>query len=541
MNAFDSDWRCFLVLWLTLAGVGPAWAGSPPPVQFNRDIRPILSSRCLRCHGPDASSREAGLRLDLEERAKAVLESGQTAIVPGKPEASELVARIGSVDGDVRMPPPHAGDPLSEPEKELVWRWIEQGAPYERHWSFTPPVRPAAPSVSNPAWIRNPIDSFVMGRWDREGLGPSREADPYVLVRRVCLDLTGLPPDPHLVDRFIGDRNEGAYENIVDRLLDSPAYGERWARPWLDLARYADSAGYAQDPPRSIWRYRDWVIQAINANLPFDQFTIQQLAGDMLPSSTEEQLIATAFHRNTMTNSEGGTDDEEFRCAAVVDRVNTTMQDWMGLTFGCAQCHDHKYDPVTQQEYYRLFAVFNTSEDADQGDERPFLQIWSDEERQRRELLAAQIKELEQVVAHEAASSPNSGSPTSKTPASQQLEELKKQLEEIRGVTTPVMRELSADKRRETHIHIRGNFLVKGESVSPGVPAAFHSLATQGEPNRLALAMWLVDPSNPLTARVAANRLGAQIFGTGLVETSEDFGSQGSLPSHHDLLDYLAA
>ena len=285
------------------------------------------------------------------------------------------------------------------PSKGLLRRWIAEGAVYAQHWAFVPPQAVAMPKVSDPSWPVNAIDHFVLAQLDREGLRPSPEASRRALARRVALDLTGLPPGPDAVEVFVADAAPDAYERFVDELLRSPAYGERWARVWLDLARYADSAGYAQDPPRTIWRYRDWVIRALNDNVPFDRFTIEQLAGDLLPDPTPSQRLATAFHRNTMTNSEGGTDDEEFRSAAVVDRINTTMQVWMGLTFGCAQCHDHKYDPVSQEEYFRFYAVFNNTEDADRPDERPTLVTLSADDEAAKVELQQQIAQLEQEIA----------------------------------------------------------------------------------------------------------------------------------------------
>ncbi len=382
------------------------------------------------------------------------------------------------------MPPPATGKLLSEQETELIRKWIEQGANYDEHWSFTLPIRHALPPLQNSSWPRNEIDYFVLARLGKEGLSPSPEADPHTLIRRLSLDTIGLPPTPAQVVAFVEDKEPGAYEGVVDELLNSPRYGERWARVWLDLARYADSQGYESDSLRSIWPYRDWVIRALNDNMPYDRFTLEQLAGDLLPVPTKNQLIATGFHRNTPTNSEGGTDDEEFRVLAVKDRVSTTMQVWMGLTAGCAQCHDHKYDPITQREFYQLYAFFNQSADSDQRDDRPSLDVGS--------------------------------------------------------ATTLIMRDLPATDRRAAHIHARGNFLEKGERVEPDVPKAFHSFPEGMERTRLGLAKWIVDEDNPLTARVAVNRCWAQLFRAGLVPTEEDFGSQGALPTHPKLLDWMA-
>lgn len=367
-------------------------------VDFNRDIRPILSNKCFACHGPDEGQRATDLRLDRVEGMTAILESGVTAVIPGKPDESELVARTTSDDPDFRMPPPDSKKQLTPKEIELLRRWVQQGAPYAVHWSYAKPARPALPTVSDESWPRNAIDRFVRARLDAEGLRPSAEADPYTLVRRVHLDLTGLPPTPEEADAFAADPSPDAYERLVDRLLADPAYGEHRARKWIDLARYADSAGYADDPPRTIWGYRDYVIRAFNENRPFDTFTIEQLAGDLLPNPSDEQLVATAFHRNTLTNNEGGTNDEEFRNVAVVDRVNTTMAVWMGTTAACAQCHTHKYDPITQKEYFRLFAFFNNTADADTRDESPLLEVFTDEQKRRKATWENEKRELEEKL-----------------------------------------------------------------------------------------------------------------------------------------------
>ncbi len=387
-----------LGLSILVAALGPGAAraeqAGPEKVDFTRDIRPILANNCLLCHGPDASGRKADLRLDLREGALADL-GGHAAVVPGKPEKSELLRRVTAEDPDDIMPPRKTGKKLSPSEIVLLRRWIEQGAPYARHWAFVKPERPAVPAVRDARWPRNDVDRFILARLEKEGLRPSPEADPYALVRRLSLDLVGLPPTIEEVDAFAADRGPAAYETLVDRLLASPHFGERWGKAWLDLARYADSQGYAEDRPRVIWPFRDWVIRALNDNMPFDRFTIEQLAGDLLPDPAESQLHATAFHRNTLTNTEGGTDDEEFRNFAVVDRVNTTLQVWMGLTMACAQCHDHKFDPLSQEEYFRVFAFFNNTEDNDAADDRPFLPLFTREQKERRKELEDGIAKLE--------------------------------------------------------------------------------------------------------------------------------------------------
>lgn len=513
------------------AGIAIAQPGIPAKkIQYARDIQPILASNCFVCHGPDEKMRKAGLRLDRRDTALAMLKSGGKAIVPGDAGASELVTRIFSEHND-RMPPAKSNITLKKQQKELLRRWITEGAEYQSHWSFVVPQRPAVPATRTKGWTRNAIDEFVLARMEAEGLKPSPEADRHALARRVCLDLTGLPPTIAAVDRFVNDQRPDAYEKYVDGLFQLPSYGEHWAHNWLDLARYADSNGYATDNLRTIWKYRDWVIDAINANKPFDQFTIEQIAGDMLPRATNEQVLATAFHRNTLTNDEGGTSDEEFRVAAVVDRVNTTMQVWMGLTIACAQCHSHKYDPISQEEFFRVYAIFNQTEDADRGDNSPLLATPTAEQQKQKSTLEGQVAAFEQQLKQPGQDAKKIGV---------QVAALRKQLAAIQPITTPIMRELPEGKKRSTRIHIRGNFLDEGKPVVPGVPVALHPLPEKSPPNRLALAHWLVDAKNPLTARVTVNRYWEQIFGGGLVETPEDFGIRGKLPTQPELLDWLA-
>ncbi len=372
------------------------------PVDFNREVRPVLSKNCFACHGSDEAKRAKGLRLDLRATAIKPLKSGETAIVPGDPDSSALVARIAEEDDTIRMPPRKAGNRLSPAEVDVLTRWVQQGATYTEHWALIPPKAEALPRVADSDWPRNGIDYWILARLEKEGLHPSPEADSYTLLRRVSLDVRGLPPTPGELEQFLSDRAPGAYERAVDRFLDDPAYGERWARMWLDLARYADSAGYGSDPLRTIWRYRDWVISAFNRNLPYDQFTIEQMAGDLLPDPTLDQKMATAFHRNTMTNTEGGTDDEEFRVAAIKDRVDTTMQVWMGLTMGCAKCHSHKYDPLTNDEYYKFYAIFNQTADTDQPDESPVIAAPTPEISERVRQIDSKIDELKSRLDQEA-------------------------------------------------------------------------------------------------------------------------------------------
>ncbi len=364
-------------------------------VSFNDDIRPLLSNNCFHCHGPDEGDRKAGLRLDTHEGATAD-NDGVRAIVPGDLDASELIYRITTGDPDELMPPPKKGKRFTPEQVALLKQWVEEGAEYETHWSYTKPVRPEVPVIGDrEAVIRNPVDAFLLRRLGEQGLSYSPEADRHTLIRRLSLDLTGLPPTPDEVEAFLADETPGAYGKLVDRLLAKPAFGEHWARMWLDLARYADSAGYADDPPRTIWAYRDWVVRAFNDNMPFDQFTLEQLAGDLLENPTQDQLVATAFHRNTQTNNEGGTNDEEFRNVAVVDRVNTTMAAWMGTTMACAQCHSHKYDPISQEEYFKVFAILNQTEDADRRNESPTIKVVSGADHRETRELEAQIAALE--------------------------------------------------------------------------------------------------------------------------------------------------
>jgi hypothetical protein len=364
------------------------------PVDYSRDVRPILSKNCFACHGPDAAHRMRKLRLDVRAEATKQLASTFTPIVPGDLDNSELYRRITAEDDLGRMPPKKAGPRLKPAEVAVLKRWIEQGAPYADHWAFVKPQARPLPEVKDKEWVRNGIDAWVLSRLEKEGLQPAPQADRFALLRRASLDLRGLPPTPEDVDAFAKDSAPDAYEKAVDRFLKDTAYGERWARVWLDQARYADSAGYGSDPLRTIWRYRDWVIDAFNRNLPYDQFTIEQLAGDLLPEATNDHKIATAFHRNTMTNTEGGTDREEFRVAAVKDRVDTTFQVWMGLTMGCAKCHDHKFDPIGQKEYYRFYAIFNQTADADRADEGPVMPAPTPEMEAKAKEIDARVAEL---------------------------------------------------------------------------------------------------------------------------------------------------
>jgi hypothetical protein len=534
---------------LTLAAL--AAGADSRPIDFSREVRPILSNYCFQCHGPDDKARKAKLRLDESAAATAELPSGHRAIVPGKPKESELLVRLTTEDAHAVMPPAKLGKKPKAGEVETLRRWIAQGAAYTKHWAYVAPVRPPLPAVSDPSWTLNPIDRFILARLDREGLRPAPATDRYTLLRRVSLDLTGLPPTPEEADRFANDPRPDAYEKAVDDLLARSSYGERWASIWLDLARYGDSVGYIHDPPRTIWRWRDWLVQVLNDNRPYDRLTVEMLAGDLLPNPTREQVIATGFHRNTTCNTEGGANAEEYRFAAVVDRVNTTMQVWMGSTFACAQCHNHKYDPFSQKEYYQLFAIFNNT--ADNNTEEPILDV----PRPGREAEFAALSErIDRAKALLAEASRRRAAPSWLTEAgpiaapaayrrfraaewSARNDELKRlQVERDRvATTTLVMREAAV---RPAYVAIRGDYQNRGEAVNPGVPAALHPASPGTKLDRLALARWLVDSANPLTARVAVNRLWQEVFGVGIVETAEEFGMQGEPPSHPELLDWLA-
>ena len=568
-----------------LANVSFAYliAGSPlfaEQIQFNRDVRPILSENCLACHGFDHAKREAGLRLDTREGALATLDSGHVAVQPGEPDTSELVRRILlKEDDDECMPPASSGKKLSDKQRQILQAWVEQGAEYEKHWSFIPPVKVELPLRTNEpnAEHANPIDWFVHAKLAQNGLTPSKEADPTTLIRRLSLDTTGLPPTIPEVDAFVANwaiNANDAYNELADRLLRSPHYGERWGRWWLDQARYADSNGYSVDSPRQIWKYRDWVIDALNRDMPFDQFTIEQLAGDLLPGATEQQKIATGFHRNTQINQEGGIDVEQFRIDSVFDRVATTGTVFLGLTVGCAQCHDHKFDPILQKEYYQLFAFFNNQEE-------PTLTVYPPELNAAD--LIAEKKQLDKVIRDVMAKMDSAIETWEAELTEEQRMELPKETQKIlsgdkkkkrtapqkeilyaegigatdvdfkktrdrirqidtmleQGVNTLVMKELA--QPRKTTVFVQGDFTRPSEEVTCSTPSVLHSLdKTKSNLNRLDLAQWIVSPANPLTSRVIVNRVWQNYFGRGLVESENDFGMQGALPTHPELLDWLA-
>ena len=638
-------------------------------VDYSTQVKPILNKHCIACHG--GVKKASGFSLLFRDEALAKTKSGKPAILPGDPDHSEFIARLTSKDPEERMP--LKADPLKKEEIEILKKWVAQGAEWGDHWAYVKPQAPEVPgrglfaglNLFSGGWEKTDVDFFVKKRLDDEGLEPADEADRATLIRRVSLDLTGLPPTPELLRNYTAARDwDEAYANLVDSLLASPAYGERWASMWLDLARYADSRGYQKDNARRIWRYRDWVIRAFNQDLPYDRFTIEQLAGDLLPNPSKDQLLATAFHRNTMNNDETGTVDEEFRTAAVLDRVNTTMEVWQGTTFGCVQCHSHPYDPFRHEEFYKFLAFFNNTRDEDTQDEAPNLREFAPEAEAKLKSLetflsaqavnpksfdwlhfvrfleprhhphvadryvkgalvgdrqiglrhggscrlpAMRLDRVTQLLANIAVSAPGGTMelrldapdgpllaaihpdttakgrgenrffplksvagrhdvyltaknarllpdedvfrinwfvflpefPGKNSPVFADNFRLFNELLSAKTENTPILLPSHPDYARKTHVWVRGNWLVHGAEVQPDVP---HSMpAFRGySSDRLGLARWLVSPDNPLTARVAVNRFWEQLFGVGLVETQEDFGTQGTKPSHPELLDYLA-
>lgn len=502
-----------LVLLLPSCG-GSSTSGEQVPdiISYNYDVRPILSDKCFKCHGPDAGKREAGLRLDLAEEAMKPLQEHpeKRAIVPGKPDASELYHRITTNDTSLLMPQVSSHLPrLSTGEVAIIKKWIEQGARYEKHWAFLPPQKPTLPAVGKKDWPVNEIDYFILEKMEQQGLTPNDPADKERLLKRLSMDLTGLLPTPEETDAFLKDASPNAYEKQVDRLLALPQYGEKMAIGWLDLSRYADSHGFQDDSYRSQWPWRDWVIHAFNRNLSYDTFVTWQLAGDLLPGATREQLLATGFNRNHKITEEGGVIDEEYRVQYVTDRTNTFSRAMLGITLECANCHDHKYDPFTQKNYFQLYAFFNN------------------------------VKEvgLESTVGGPETYAKNPRMTITK-------EDLQKTLSFIHTKDTGLLQiSVMADRDtiRKTFLLERGNYERPGEQVFPATPPAILAFdSTRWPANRLGLASWLFEKNHPLTARVFVNRLWQEFFGRGIVRTAADFGMQGELPTHPRLLDWLA-
>ena len=656
-------------MFLLAACTGLFLACKQEKVDFSTQVKPILNKRCISCHG--GVKQNGGFSVLFRHEALDTTESGKYAIIPGDPKHSEMIRRINESDPELRMP--YKEEPLSKEEVRILTTWVEQGAEWGDHWAYLPPQRIDVPELDRrllsgfgdlPAeWAKNEIDLFILEKLAERNLGPAREADKATLIRRLYLDIIGLPPTPEQARKFFEDPADDAYEKVVDALLASPHFGEKWASWWLDLARYADTKGYEADPSRIIWRYRDYVIRSFNQDKPLDRFTTEQLAGDMLPDATDEQLIATAFHRNTMNNTEGGTDDEEFRIAAVIDRVSTTWEVFQSTTMSCVQCHSHPYDPIRHEEYYRSFAYFNNTRDEDVSGEHPLLRTYEEADEKKLDAIRSWVedqggkekafevtrflKTLEpkyhahifdqfengELNGHKWLSIRPGGSARmkqigldnkthlyinysmsqpggsfvvrkgdlqgdviarvalAKTKGNKIIDiplqpttgihdlyfvfrnpNLKKDQsvctiewfsfqEDLPGENaaafasvkstfmdllnaevdnTPVFIESGPAQERETRVFERGNWLVKGEKVNPAVPEAFHRGPAKVPPDRLGFARWLVSKDNPLTARTMVNRFWEQIFGYGLVETLEDFGSQGASPTHPELLDWLA-
>lgn len=589
-------WLLLMVLvWIGSLSTAQSLAADAE-IDFNRDIRPILAENCFYCHGQDGNKRQGGLRLDQRE---AAVDSG--AVVPFDESGSVLLQRVNSHDANLQMPPPNSGRILTDVQKQKLKQWIVEGAKYSTHWAFVAPQRPAEPRVRNPAWVRNPIDSFVLKRLETEGLQPAAEADRAVLIRRLSIDLTGLPPTPQEIDDFVASTDPLAYEQLVDRLLASPHYGERMALPWLDAARYADSNGFQQDGDTWQWIWRDWLVSSLNRDLPFDQFTIWQLAGDLLPEPTNEQKIASGFNRNHLLNGEGGAIPEEQRWVILFDRMETTATTWLGLTMNCAQCHDHKYDPVTMRDYYSLLDGFNRVPESGTPQyfssrirvAAPFLEVPDESFLQRQselqsavtaaevQIRAATADEFEkwQQSVRSAGVLPGGESlpealklllakpggdlsaeeqsaieselrrlfdqkavPALKDriPAIGQRDAAARNLADFRADRLPRVMIMSDAQPRETRILNRGDYLTPGDKVDFGTPAFLPALPADAPRNRLGFARWLVSGQHPLAARVQVNRMWQYFFGTGLVRTSEDLGVQSEYPEHLPLLDWLA-
>lgn len=509
----------------------------PGKIDFNFHIKPILSDRCFTCHGPDADARKGDIRLDDEVFAFHLLDSlkDNYVIKPGDLDKSELFQRITTTDVEQRMPPEESNLSLSNYEIALLKRWIEQGAEWKPHWSFIKPEKTTLPKVEQSDWPQNSIDFFILDKLEVLASKPSIKASKEKLIRRVSFDLTGLPPSREQIDSYLANKSNDAFEQIVDKLLASEAYGERMASEWMDLARYAETNGIHHDLERNMWPWRDWVIDALNENMGYDQFVTWQLAGDLFDEPTYEQLLATAFNRNHRTTQECGSLDEEFRVSYVIDRTNTFGKAFLGLTVACAQCHDHKYDPVSQKEYYQLSAFFNQVPEKGVTRSFPKNVNYNQQSAPYLELPEEEVKKIRQHIDGLIAAEYKEGSKQDKDQLYRANWE-----EEMEAMLQPVMIMEEMDTLRPTFILNRGIYDAHGDTVSHGTPERVFAYGSEFSSNRLGLAQWLFSPKNPLTARVAVNRYWQMIFGRGLVDTPDDFGSQGSLPTHPELLDWLA-
>jgi hypothetical protein len=509
---FPSAIFTLLTLTLMIAGCDSkkTIAENSDSIDYNLHIRPILSDRCFKCHGPDAGQRKANLRLDTPEGAYAGLKDNpdQHGIVPGSPDQSWVYLRMASTDTSEVMPPPASNLKVTAEEVELIKKWIQQGGKYKKHWAFIPPKKTELPAVSDEAWPVNEIDHFILAKLEHAGLEPNMPADDERLLKRLSLDLTGLPPSLSYQEEYLKDNADNKYEKAVDLLLLQPQYGEKMATYWMDVARYADSHGYQDDGLRTMWPWRDWVIHAFNENYPYDQFVTWQLAGDLLPNPSREQILATGFNRNHKITQEGGVIDEEYRLEYVTDRTNTFGKSFLALTFECAKCHDHKYDPITQKDYYSTFAFFNQlPEKGLQGD----ITLASLADPPKMKITTEEINKILTFI----------------------------NKKDTAAVEVMVMEDMKA--KRATHVLKRGVYDAPGDLVHVGLPPSILKFdSTTFGNNRLGLAKWLTDKKNPLTARVFVNRMWQEFFGVGLVKTSGDFGMQGEMPSHPQLLDWLA-
>jgi len=539
----------------------PALAAAEPTVNFNRDVRPILSNHCFHCHGPNEEDRQAGLRLDRADGPEGAYRTvdGIPAIKPGSPEESALWYRLTTEDGDGMPPEDSSKPPLSDSEKEIIRRWIEEGAKYSDFWAFVPPTMPDLPEVDDPRWSKSPIDRFVWQRLQQENLTPKAPADRRTLIRRLSFDLNGLPPTREDIHAFLADTADDAYERLVDRLLASPRYGEHMARYWLDLVRFADTNGIHHDHYREMTPYRDWVIRALNENLPYDEFVKYQLAGDLYDEPSRDQLIASGFNRLHLIIDRGTALPEESYTRNVLDRVTAVGTAFLGLTVQCAVCHDHKYDPITTRDFYQLFAFFNNLDgepetggregsDFERGLQPPYISLANDAQQARLAELDGQIAQFSAQVKELEDRQSNAGDASDEESLTVELEEAKKNLAHVQAERNALETEIPAAmvmkeraEPRPAYILVRGAYDNPGEQVQRDTPAFLPPMQqSDGIKNRMHLAEWFVSPDHPLTARVAVNHIWQRLFGVGIVKTSEDFGAQGDWPSHPELLDYLA-